>query len=46
MSVPTKVKSNTEKQPPAGHVADSHELIRVHGARENNLKNIDVEVGS
>src|SRR5689334_10688135 len=25
-------------------VSDSHELIRVHGARENNLKNIDVEI--
>ncbi|MFE3289127.1 ATP-binding cassette domain-containing protein [Rhodococcus sp. NPDC059234] len=24
--------------------ADSHDLIRVHGARENNLKNIDVEL--
>ena len=28
----------------AKHVADSHDLIRVHGARENNLKNIDVEL--
>ncbi|MEV4257105.1 excinuclease ABC subunit UvrA [Spirillospora sp. NPDC049652] len=27
-----------------GHAADSHELIRVLGARENNLKNIDVEL--
>src|SRR5215813_13273502 len=24
--------------------ADNHDLIRVHGARENNLKNIDVEL--
>ena len=24
--------------------ADSHDLIRVHGARENNLKNVDVDV--
>jgi excinuclease UvrABC ATPase subunit len=24
--------------------ADSHDLIRVHGARENNLQNIDVEL--
>ncbi len=30
-------------QPPA-HVADSHELIRVHGARENNLKDVTVEI--
>jgi excinuclease UvrABC ATPase subunit len=26
------------------HVADSHDLIRVHGARENNLKNVSVEL--
>src|SRR5689334_1817094 len=25
-------------------VSDSHELIRVRGARENNLKNIDIEI--
>ncbi|MDG9696863.1 excinuclease ABC subunit UvrA, partial [Streptomyces sp. DH17] len=26
------------------HTADSHDLIRVHGARENNLKNVSVEL--
>ena len=26
------------------HVADTHDRIRVHGARENNLRNIDVEL--
>ncbi len=26
------------------HVADSHELIRVHGARVNNLKDVHVEI--
>jgi excinuclease UvrABC ATPase subunit len=26
------------------HVGDSHDLIRVHGARENNLKDIQVEL--
>ena len=26
------------------HVADTHELIRVHGARENNLKDVSVEI--
>ncbi|MEU6302809.1 excinuclease ABC subunit UvrA [Streptomyces chartreusis] len=26
------------------HVADSHELIRVHGARENNLKDVSIEI--
>ncbi len=34
-------KDNTS---PAGHIADSHDLIRVHGARVNNLKDIHVEV--
>ncbi|OBF33712.1 daunorubicin resistance protein DrrC [Mycobacterium sp. ACS1612] len=29
---------------PALHAADSHEVIRVHGARENNLKNVNVEL--
>jgi excinuclease UvrABC ATPase subunit len=27
-----------------GHVADEHDLIRVHGARENNLKDLSVEL--
>jgi excinuclease UvrABC ATPase subunit len=26
------------------HAADSHDIIRVHGARENNLKNVTVEI--
>jgi excinuclease UvrABC ATPase subunit len=26
------------------HAADSHDLIRVHGARENNLKDVNVEI--
>ncbi|MFF9025545.1 ATP-binding cassette domain-containing protein [Streptomyces eurythermus] len=29
---------------PEPHAADSHELIRVHGARENNLRNVTVEI--
>lgn len=29
---------------PAPHAADSHDLIRVQGARENNLKDISVEL--
>ncbi|WP_328912160.1 MULTISPECIES: excinuclease ABC subunit UvrA [unclassified Streptomyces] len=29
---------------PAPHTADSHEVIRVHGARENNLKDISIEI--
>ncbi|MFI7088325.1 excinuclease ABC subunit UvrA [Streptomyces anulatus] len=31
-------------QPPAQHAADSHDLIRVHGARENNLKDVSIEL--
>ncbi|MFF9593594.1 ATP-binding cassette domain-containing protein [Streptomyces sp. NPDC014646] len=34
----------TDTQSPAPHVADSHDLIRVHGARENNLKDISIEI--
>ncbi|MGH2681717.1 MAG: excinuclease ABC subunit UvrA, partial [Actinomycetota bacterium] len=33
-----------DTQSPALHLADSHELIRVDGARENNLKAISVEL--
>ncbi|MPY98200.1 MAG: ATP-binding cassette domain-containing protein [Actinophytocola sp.] len=33
----------TETQP-GPHVADSHDLIRVHGARENNLRDVGVEI--
>ncbi|WP_310963445.1 excinuclease ABC subunit UvrA [Nocardioides terrisoli] len=29
---------------PTTHVADAHDLIRVRGARENNLKNVDVDL--
>src|SRR5207248_3539443 len=29
---------------PALHTADTHEVIRVHGARENNLKDVNVEL--
>jgi len=36
--------TRTDTQVPALHVADSHELIRVHGARENNLKDVSVEL--
>ncbi|MGC1211123.1 MAG: excinuclease ABC subunit UvrA, partial [Micromonospora sp.] len=36
--------TSTDMQAPALHVADSHDLIRVHGARENNLKDVSVEI--
>ncbi len=35
---------STATQSPALHVANSHDLIRVHGARENNLKDVSVEL--
>ncbi|TRW46897.1 excinuclease ABC subunit UvrA [Georgenia yuyongxinii] len=36
--------TRTETQPSTPHVADSHDLIRVQGARENNLKDVSVEI--
>ncbi|HYO20165.1 MAG TPA: excinuclease ABC subunit UvrA, partial [Dermatophilaceae bacterium] len=36
--------TRTDPQPPAPHVADRHDLIRVHGARVNNLKDISIEI--
>ncbi|TVZ00982.1 excinuclease ABC subunit UvrA [Trebonia kvetii] len=38
-------KADRPQQPPAApSVADTHDLIRVHGARENNLKDISLEI--
>jgi excinuclease UvrABC ATPase subunit len=34
--------TRTKKQSP--HVADSHDVIRVHGARVNNLKDVSIEL--
>ena len=42
MSIATGPNRTTEASAP--HPADSHDLIRVQGARENNLKNISVEI--
>jgi excinuclease UvrABC ATPase subunit len=36
--------TRTDPKSPALPVADSHDLIRVHGARENNLKDLSVEI--
>ena len=38
--MPTK----TDTRSTTAHVADSHDLIRVQGARENNLKDVSVEL--
>ncbi|MEV4417702.1 excinuclease ABC subunit UvrA [Catellatospora sp. NPDC049609] len=36
--------TRTDRQSSASHAADSHDLIRVQGARENNLKDVSVEI--
>ncbi|MGW4892773.1 ATP-binding cassette domain-containing protein [Kitasatospora sp. NPDC004240] len=36
--------TRTDRQAAASHVADSHEVIRVFGARENNLKDVSIEI--
>src|SRR3989440_8763640 len=36
--------TRTDTQSPAPHVADSRDLIRVQGARENNLKDVSIEI--
>jgi excinuclease UvrABC ATPase subunit len=36
--------TRTDAQSPVLYVADSHDLIRVHGARVNNLKDVSVEI--
>src|SRR5438445_5711798 len=38
------IATRTDTQLPALYVADRHDLIRVHGARVNNLKDISVEL--
>ncbi|NYE47894.1 excinuclease UvrABC ATPase subunit [Spinactinospora alkalitolerans] len=36
--------TRTDTRSPAPHAADSHDLIRLHGARVNNLKDVSVEI--
>ncbi len=36
--------TRTDTQSPALHDADRHDLIRVHGARVNNLKDVSIEI--
>ena len=38
------IATRTDTQSPALHVADRHDLIRVQGARVNNLKDVSVEI--
>src|SRR5207342_1139496 len=34
----------TQVDPPSPHAADTHDLIRVQGARVNNLKDVNIEI--
>lgn len=36
--------TRTDTRAPAPQASDSHDLIRVHGARVNNLKDVSVEI--
>ncbi|MDV3220594.1 excinuclease ABC subunit UvrA [Intrasporangium sp.] len=40
----TSLATTSDPQSPPLLPADSHDLIRVHGARENNLKDVSVEI--
>lgn len=48
MSMATTSETQTDTQPAtesrAQHIADTHDLIRVVGARENNLKDVTLEI--
>ncbi|MFT2818257.1 ATP-binding cassette domain-containing protein [Leifsonia sp. A12D58] len=44
MGTATKTDTTTDAQATAQHAADSHDLIRVQGARVNNLKDVSVEI--
>ncbi|WP_461173240.1 excinuclease ABC subunit UvrA [Arthrobacter sp. Z1-9] len=44
MSTDTSTDTNTDPRTNGLHVADTHDLIRVQGARENNLKDVSVEL--
>ena len=44
MSKALRTGANKATQSPGLRVADSHDLIRVHGARVNNLKDLSLEI--
>src|SRR5260370_7827729 len=39
-----RMTTKTDTRSPVLHVGAGHDLIRVHGARENNLKDVSVEI--
>ncbi len=41
---PMGMAATTDRESPALHVADRHDLIRVQGARVNNLKDVSIEI--
>jgi excinuclease ABC A subunit len=40
----TLAATKTNSKTPAPHIADTHDMIRVHGARVNNLKDVSIEL--
>ncbi|MFD4634530.1 ATP-binding cassette domain-containing protein [Streptomyces sp. NPDC058284] len=40
----SKAAGKTPASDASAHAADLHDLIRVHGARENNLKDVSIEI--
>src|SRR6516162_4294883 len=44
METRMSMATRTDTRSPALHAGDSHDLIRVHGARVNNLKDVSVEI--
>jgi excinuclease UvrABC ATPase subunit len=44
METGLSMATTTDAPAPARHAADSHDLIRVHGARVNNLKDVSIEI--
>jgi excinuclease UvrABC ATPase subunit len=44
MEAPMRNATKTDTHSPALHAADGHDLIRVTGARVNNLKDVSVEI--
>src|SRR5437762_13639312 len=44
MEPPMSIASKTKTKSPALTAADSHDLIRVHGARVNNLRDVSIDI--
>ncbi len=44
MSTATMPQTQSPEPEPQPHAGDSHDWIRVHGARENNLRDVSVEI--